>query len=223
MSASTSTGGRRQLSAENANSVSTPTPRSGAASTTRRTASAPARWPAVRASPRRIAQRPLPSMMSATCSGASALDPRLVCITKSARKNFSGGREALHEPPARRRRRARGGGGIGDDTLEHREVVDEALAPGGREPAGRLRAVVAESLRDLHQAGFLEDTQVTAQVAVGQPAELLQRPERETLRVRCEGGEDRQAGALVDHAVEPLVREAPGSMRRSSRRHRRPR
>ena len=41
-------------------------PSPGAASTTRRTASAPARCPAERGSPRRVAQRPLPSMMMAT-------------------------------------------------------------------------------------------------------------------------------------------------------------
>src|SRR2546428_10000043 len=44
-------------------------PRSGAASTARRTAAAPSRWPATRGRPRRVAQRPLPSMMIATCSG----------------------------------------------------------------------------------------------------------------------------------------------------------
>src|SRR2546428_10751041 len=42
-------------------------PRPGAASTTRRTAYAPARWPAVRGRPRRAAQRPLPSITIATC------------------------------------------------------------------------------------------------------------------------------------------------------------
>ena len=65
---STSAGGRRQLSDENANKVSVATPRSGAASTTRRAASTPARCPAERGRPRRVAQRPLPSMMMATCS-----------------------------------------------------------------------------------------------------------------------------------------------------------
>src|SRR2546429_9275203 len=41
-------------------------PRSGAASTVRRTASAPARCPATRGKPRRLAQRPLPSITIAT-------------------------------------------------------------------------------------------------------------------------------------------------------------
>ena len=50
-------------------------PTSGARSTTRRTAATPARWPATRGKPRRVAQRPLPSMMMATCNpsrGSSA-------------------------------------------------------------------------------------------------------------------------------------------------------
>jgi len=66
MSQPTSVRGRRQLSAENANSVSTPMPQSGAASTMRRTIAAPARWPAAREHPCPVAQRPLPSMMIPT-------------------------------------------------------------------------------------------------------------------------------------------------------------
>ncbi len=64
--------GRRQLSLENAKSVSVPTPWSGAASTMRRIASTPASWPRGRDRPRRVAQRPLPSMMMPTCSRAAA-------------------------------------------------------------------------------------------------------------------------------------------------------
>jgi ABC-type uncharacterized transport system involved in gliding motility auxiliary subunit len=66
VAADTSFAGRFQLSAEKANKVNAPTPRPGAASTSGRTACAPARWPAVRGSPRRVAQRPLPSMTMAT-------------------------------------------------------------------------------------------------------------------------------------------------------------
>src|SRR5262249_52654339 len=46
-------------------------PSSWAARTTRRNASTPRRWPSARGSPRAAAQRPLPSMMTATCSGPS--------------------------------------------------------------------------------------------------------------------------------------------------------
>src|SRR5262245_4929801 len=45
-------------------------PSSLAASTHLRSASTPARWPARRGRPRAFAQRPLPSMMIATCAGS---------------------------------------------------------------------------------------------------------------------------------------------------------
>src|ERR1700674_3196005 len=46
-------------------------PSSLAARTTRRNASTPRRWPSARGRPRAAAQRPLPSMMMATCKGPS--------------------------------------------------------------------------------------------------------------------------------------------------------
>src|ERR1700693_5544249 len=46
-------------------------PSSCAARTTRRSASTPRRWPSARGRPRAAAQRPLPSMMTATCEGPS--------------------------------------------------------------------------------------------------------------------------------------------------------
>src|SRR3984893_5380142 len=46
-------------------------PSSWAARTTRRRASTPRRWPSTRGRPRAAAQRPLPSMMMATCNGPS--------------------------------------------------------------------------------------------------------------------------------------------------------
>src|SRR5216110_2942753 len=44
-------------------------PSSLAARTTRRSSSTPRRWPSARGRPRAAAQRPLPSMMIATCNG----------------------------------------------------------------------------------------------------------------------------------------------------------
>src|SRR6516225_5837429 len=46
-------------------------PSSAAAVTARRAASAPRRCPAIRGMPRAFAQRPLPSMMIATCRGSA--------------------------------------------------------------------------------------------------------------------------------------------------------
>src|SRR6266702_6950705 len=50
-------------------------PSSLAARTTRRSASTPRRWPSARGKPRAAAQRPLPSMMIATCKGTVRSGP----------------------------------------------------------------------------------------------------------------------------------------------------
>jgi len=59
-------------------------PRADARSTTRRTAATPARWPAIRGRPRYDAQRPLPSIMMATCNSwerSRCIDiPREMCL-----------------------------------------------------------------------------------------------------------------------------------------------
>src|SRR6202035_1988940 len=69
ISASTSSRGRDQFSVEKAYRVKTRMPRLSAASATRRIASIPALCPMTRGSRRSRAQRLLPSMMIATCSG----------------------------------------------------------------------------------------------------------------------------------------------------------
>src|SRR5262249_10068826 len=68
-----SAGGRVQFSALNEKIVRYAIPRSPAARTVRRSASTPRRCPSPRGSPRAAAQRPLPSMMMATCRGTAIL------------------------------------------------------------------------------------------------------------------------------------------------------
>src|ERR1051326_4811701 len=70
ISSRTSAGGRDQFSELNEKIVRKSMPRSPAARTARRNASTPRRCPSTRGSPRWAAQRPLPSMMMATCRGA---------------------------------------------------------------------------------------------------------------------------------------------------------
>src|SRR6185312_15643742 len=70
ISAPTSSRGRSQFSLENANKVRACTPSRRQASITVRTALRPALWPKLRGRWRARAQRPLPSMTMATCSGA---------------------------------------------------------------------------------------------------------------------------------------------------------
>src|SRR5579871_5755895 len=71
MRSATSSGGRRQFSELNANSVRYSMPRSTQARTVARTVSTPRLWPATRGRWRRLAQRPLPSMMIATWRGTA--------------------------------------------------------------------------------------------------------------------------------------------------------
>src|SRR3989442_225530 len=88
----TSSGGRRQFSLENANSVRYSMPRSIAPRTAPRTASTPLRWPATRGRWRARAQRPLPSMMIATWRGVSrALGTSRVELGNADRTEFLGG------------------------------------------------------------------------------------------------------------------------------------
>src|SRR6266550_1239171 len=58
-------------------------PRSMPASTVRRSARVPARWPAAVGSPRRRAQRPLPSMMIATVSATSGSSRSGIGLTRA--------------------------------------------------------------------------------------------------------------------------------------------
>jgi len=67
----TSSGGRRQFSLLKANSVRYSTPRSAQARMALRTFSTPRLWPAMRGRKRRLAQRPLPSMITAIWRGMS--------------------------------------------------------------------------------------------------------------------------------------------------------
>src|ERR1700694_173210 len=154
-------------------------PSSGAAVTVWRTASAPARWPAARGRPRRVPQRPLPSMMIATWR-------EVLCLIKSFRKK--------KEPLSAR--------ACGTDQRFH--VVEIALerppAEGG-EAVFRLGDAPGERLGAGDVFRVLEFARMDAQVAIRgleQPLELV---ERETLAHR-QGAHDGEPDALVDQPVE---------------------
>src|SRR6185436_5658971 len=98
ISAATSPAGRCQFSTENVYSVSTSTPSDEQPFTASRTLSRPARWPMSRGTPRAFAQRPLPSMMIATCRG---MFPR--AISASALRGL-GVRVGKRSPDRRDRR-----------------------------------------------------------------------------------------------------------------------
>src|SRR3954471_255020 len=76
-----SVAGRDQFSELKEKIVRYKMPSSLAARTTRRSASTPRRWPSARGRPRAAAQRPFPSMMIATCRGASDRSAPSVAVT----------------------------------------------------------------------------------------------------------------------------------------------
>src|SRR5258705_12475555 len=181
MSVDTSAAGRVQLSDENAYRVSAVMPQPGAISTARRTAAAPARWPAARGRPRRVAQRPLPSMTMATwkevlCfikSPAKKKSPLSACAgARRADQRFHVIEIALERPPAE-------GGesvfGFGDAALE-RLVARDVL-------------------------GVLELARVDAEIAVARFEQRLQLVEREALAHR-ERAHDREPHALANQPIE---------------------
>src|SRR5437879_3884880 len=135
-------------------------PSRGAASTMRRTATAPARWPAARGRARRVAQRPLPSMMIATCG-------EVLCFIKSLRKKKWGPASALPRDANQR--------------LHMVEVPLQRLAPGGREPVHRLGHTPVEGLAAGDVLRVLELARVDAEVAVARFEQCFQLAEGEAL------------------------------------------
>ena len=120
----------------------------------------------------------------------------------------------LHGPsgPTRGRGRGRGGRsglflfeGVGDDVFEFGDVIGEALFADGGEFAPGMGAVVLEGFFDFDEAGFLQDGEVAAEVAVGEGAEVLEVAEDEAGGVGGEGGDDAESGLFVDDAVDAVV------------------
>src|SRR2546423_4449937 len=153
-------------------------PQSGAIFTTRRTASAPARCPEVRGRPRRVAQRPFPSMTMATCK-------EVLCVIKLSRK------KKVRSACARR-------------ANQRFHVIEVALerppADGGETvfgfgDAGFERLLAADVLR------VFELARVHAEVAVARLQQRLELVEGEALAYG-EGAHDCEPHAFVDQPVE---------------------
>src|SRR6266403_522731 len=186
-------------------------PSRGAASITRRAASAPARWPAERGKPREVAHRPLPSEMMATwrrCACAMAgctagmfrtfsccmsmfLSPprrtsrKLLCFTKSSYKIFC--RSTL--------------AGGANKCFHMIEIALKRLAARGHQAVLRLRQAPVKRLGANNVIRFFQLACMNAQVAIGS---LQQRFEF----VKCERAidgqraDDSQPDALVDEPIQ---------------------
>src|SRR5258708_937739 len=136
----------------------------------------PASWPRRRGKFCLIAQRPLPSMITPTCS----LSEGVVCITKFLGKKISGRKHPKSIFRGFFSRRLRG---IPHQPLQHREILQEPAPARFGQATTRVRAVALITFGDLDKPGFLQHLKVTAEITVGETAQLPEITERQSLGV----------------------------------------
>src|SRR5580658_7413386 len=183
--ATTSLIGRSQLSEENAYSVRVLMPRPGAARTTRRTDSTPARCPSERARPREEAQRPLPSRRMATWSGDWGTNFKVLLFIEYP------GKKICRLTLARN----------ADQSFHVVQIFFERAATCGRQAIFRFRHAPVEGFGATQVAGVFQLARVHTQVAVCGAQQFLQFIESERF-VYCERADDGQARAFVDQPVQ---------------------
>src|SRR5271156_5048332 len=181
----TSLMGRSQLSEENAYSVMVPMPRPGAARTTRRTDSTPARCPSERTRPREEAQRPLPSRRMATWSWDCGINVKVLLFIEYPGKIFcclTFARDA-------------------DQSFHVVQILFQRAATGARQAIFGFRHAPVESFRTAQIAGVFQLARMDAQVAVRGAQQLFQLVESERF-VHGERADDSKARTLVDQTVQ---------------------
>src|SRR6266852_3718501 len=65
-------------------------------------------------------------------------------------------------------------GRVADQPLQHGEIIEKAAAADLRQATTGMRPVALVALGDFDQSGFLEHLKMTAEIAIGQSAELLE-------------------------------------------------
>src|ERR1700682_5978963 len=100
---------------------------------------------------------------------------------------------------------AGGPGRVTDQPLEHGQIVEKAAAAAFRQATTGMRPVARIALGDIDEACFLQHLKMTAEIAVGQPAELLQVGESQSLGVRHQRGQKAEPGLLVNDAIETVI------------------
>src|ERR1051326_3577355 len=86
------------------------------------------------------------------------------------------------------------------------QVLEESLAPLGRETAKRLRSIVLVALPDLDEPGLGKDLQVTAEIAVGERTNFFQIVEAKPLRFGEQRRHDAESRFLMKGAIESFIR-----------------
>src|SRR6266436_4787375 len=73
-------------------------------------------------------------------------------------------------------------GRVADQPLQHGEIIEKAAAANFCKPTAGMRPVALVALGYFDQSSFLQHLKMAAEVAVGQPAELLEVGEGQSLR-----------------------------------------
>src|SRR5229473_3292973 len=105
-----------------------------------------------------------------------------------------------------------GGSGFGlarvtNQPLEHGQIVEKAASAAFRQATTGMRPVALITLGDVDEACFLQHLKMAAEIAVGQPAELLQVGESQSLGMRDQRGQKAEPGLLVNDAIETVIGE----------------
>src|SRR5262245_6547709 len=96
---------------------------------------------------------------------------------------------------------------VTNQPLKHGQIVEKAAAANFRKAAARVRPVALVAFGDLDQPGFLEHLQMTAEIAVGESAELLEISESQSLGMCHERGQQPEPGLFVNDTIEAVVGE----------------
>src|SRR5215467_10688955 len=130
-----------------------------------------------------------------------SLEERLLCITKSPCKKtlLSGAKDA--EPRIGGVFLAGSLGRIADEAFEHGEIFEKAAAAVLGQAATGMRSIALVAFGDLDQAGFLQHLEVSAEIAVGETAELLEIGESQPFGMRDERGEHAEPRLFVNDPV----------------------
>src|SRR5438045_3785555 len=162
-------------------------PKLCAASKVRRTASAPARWPARRGSPRAVAQRPFPSMMMPTWSPDLWLRKELCIVKFGLKKILCACLLALPHGA--------------DECFHIVQVALQRLPPLPCEPVFGARHAAIKVLGTGDVACLFQLARVDAQIAVGCLEQLFQIVKCERL-INRQCAQNAEPHPFMDQAIE---------------------
>src|SRR6266849_267681 len=102
---------------------------------------------------------------------------------------------------------------IPNHLLESGQIFNVARTSGSRDSADSLRTVAVIFLHGLDHFPLLQNAQMPVQIAVRESTKLFELAERQSFRVRDQRRQHTEARALVNHAIQAFIGEAPFAAR----------